>query len=92
MVEAIDYIKTNKDSHVEILGFIKKFSKLKEKEAKELKAKIEALDLMKINESTISKIIDILPENAEELNKIFVGISLNDEETKKILELVKEFK
>jgi len=39
----------------------------------------------------IIKIIDLLPENQEDLNKI-VDISLDENETKKILETVKEFK
>ncbi len=92
MPEATEYVSKDKESNSEITGFIKKFSKLKLKEAKELKEKIRKLDLMKINEKHISKIIDILPENAEELNKIFTDVGLNEDETNKILETVKEFK
>ena len=40
----------------------------------------------------ISKIIDILPDKAEEVNKIFIDISLDENETKKILDTIKEFK
>ena len=92
MTEAVGYIKDAKGCAVELPGFIKKFTKTSAKDGKEMRKKIEALELIKLNERDISKIIDIIPEDAEELNKIFVGIGLDEEETKKILDLVKEFK
>ena len=46
---------------------------------------------MKINDENIAKIIDILPENEVDLNKIFIDVVLDEDETKKILETVKEF-
>ena len=92
MLEVTKYIKKEKDSETDIIGFIKKFSKLNLKESKELKGKIEKLDLIKVNEKHIIKIIDLMPENSEELNKIFTDVSLNEDETKKVLETIKEFK
>jgi DNA-directed RNA polymerase subunit F len=92
MAEAIEHIKKTKDNEKDIIGFIKKFVKLKPKEAKELKKEIEKLDLMKIKEEHIVKIIDLMPANQEDLNKIFVDINLNEDETKKILETIKKFK
>ena len=47
---------------------------------------------MKLKTENISKIIDIIPENAEDLNKIFTEVGLDEDETKKILEAVKQFK
>jgi len=47
---------------------------------------------MKMKDEHIVKIIDILPDNEEELNKIFAGINLDENETKKILDTVKEYK
>ncbi len=91
MAEATDHLKGSRDEGKEMLSFIKKFSKLKAKEAKELRIKIRSLDLIKLDDKHISKIIDVLPENSEELNKIFVGIGLDEDETKKILDTVKEF-
>ena len=90
MAEARDYV--SKENSPETLAFIKKFTKLKAKEGKQMREKLEGLDLMKLDDKSISKIIDLLPENAEELNKIFVGISLDEEEIKKILDVVPEFK
>ncbi len=53
-----------------------------------MREKIEDLKLIKIDERHISKIIDIMPENEEELNKIFIGIGLDEEESKKVVEVV----
>ncbi|MBA7647731.1 hypothetical protein ES703_55510 [subsurface metagenome] len=91
MIEASKYIKKTEDE-ADVLGFIKKFAKVNLKEAKELRKKIKELELMKVKTEHIVKIIDLMPENAEDLNKIFANVSLNEDETKKILETVKEFK
>lgn len=92
MAESVEYAKPSKDEGKEVIAFIKKFSKTSAKDGKELRSKLEGMDLMKLEEKSISKIIDILPENPEELGKIFVGLSLDEEESKKILDAVKEFK
>ena len=92
MAEVVEYLKKSEESETEIMGFIKKFNQLKPKEAKELKKEIEALGIMKIKQEYAIKIIDILPENVDELNKIFVDVSLDEDETKKILETIKKFK
>jgi len=92
MAESVEYIKKTEDSEANIKGFIKKFVKISQKEAKELKKKIKDLNLIKIKTEHIVKIIDLMPENKEDLNKIFVGVSLDEDETKKILDTVKEFK
>jgi DNA-directed RNA polymerase subunit F len=92
MAEAIEYIKKDDDKETEIIGFIKKFNKLKSKDAKELKQEIERLGIIKIKPEYTVKIVDLLPDSSEELNKIFVDVSLDEDETKKILESVKRFK
>ena len=91
MAEIAGYIKT-KSNDTDLVGFIKKFTKLNAKEAKESRKKLEELDLMKMRPEYIVKIIDLMPENKEDLNKIFTDIGLDEDETKKILETVKEFK
>ena len=92
MTEALEYIKKDSDSGAEIKKFIKKFAKLKPEKAKEMQKKLESLDLMKIKPEHIAKIIDLLPEDSENLNKIFNDVNLNEDETKKILETIGEFK
>ncbi len=89
MIESLKYLRKDEK---ELIVFIKKFSKLGIKESKELRKRLEELNLMKIKSEHISKIIDLIPENAQDINKIFVDVSLDEDETKKILEIVKEFK
>lgn len=92
MVEAREYVEKQGISGAPAVTFIKKFVKLKLKQGKGLRAKLEKLDLMKLNPEHIVKIIDLLPENEIDLNKIFIDVGLDEDETKKILETVKEFK
>jgi DNA-directed RNA polymerase subunit F len=87
MAESTEYLE--KESNAMI--FIKKFSTLSAKDAKEMRKKLEDLKLIKMNDSNISKIIDLVPERAEEVNKIFIDVGLDENETKKILDVVKEF-
>jgi|SRR3989338_4522656 len=88
MVEVQEYV--DKDS--EVSKFIKKFTKLTPKDAAGMKKSLNGLGLMKMKSEELSKVIDILPENEEDLNKIFVSISLDEDESKKILDVVKQFK
>jgi len=92
MAEAIEYIKDNGEKDSEIIGFIKKFNKLKAKDAKELKQMLETFNNVKLKSDYIIKIIDTLPESSEELNKIFIDVSLDEDETRKILDSIKKFK
>lgn len=92
MAEASGYLEKDKETEANVKAFIKKFTKLSVKEAKELRKKLKGLDLMKMDEKQICKIIDVMPEKAEEVNKVFIDIGLDEDETKKILETIKEFK
>ena len=91
MIEATEYFG-EKISGADVSGFVKKFSKLSLKEAKELRKKLDALELVKLDAKSISKIIETLPENLEELAKASIGINLDDEEVNRVLEVIKEFK
>ena len=88
MSEASEYLEKGDDT----LVFIKKFTNMKPEKAKELRKKIKDLENIKINERHISKIIDVLPEKPEEVNKIFTEVELDEDETRKILEIVKEYR
>jgi DNA-directed RNA polymerase subunit F len=72
--------------------YLKKFLKTKPEQAKKIKADLDKLDLLKMKREHVIKIVDLLPTDASELNKIFVDISLNEDETNKILEIVKNSK
>ncbi len=92
MAEALEYIKENKDTETDLVGFIKKFTELKSKDAKDMRKDMEKLNLIKLKAENITNIIDLLPENVGELNKIFTDVSLDEDETNKILQIVKQFK
>jgi len=91
MTEAKEYFEKDKEISDEIKSFTKTFSKLKSNDGIKMREKIISLDMIKISPTHASKIIDLLPKTSEEINKIFIDISLNEEEINKILDLVKEF-
>lgn len=76
----------------DLKGFVKKFAPLDPDKAKELRKNLEERDMMKMTEYHISKIIDILPVEKEEVNKIFTDTTLDEDETNKVIETVKQFK
>jgi DNA-directed RNA polymerase subunit F len=76
----------------EILDYLDKFLKTKPEQAKKIKEELEKVDLLKLKRDHIVKIVDLLPSDATDVNKIFVDVSLNEDETNKILEIVKNSK
>lgn len=76
----------------EISVFLKKFSKIEEEQAKEFAEELEKLEIMKLKREYIVKIIDMLPEDSQDLNKIFIEVSLDEDEAAKILEVVKKYR
>jgi DNA-directed RNA polymerase subunit F len=75
----------------EIKKFLKPFIKLDEKKGLNLKNDLTKLNLIKLKESHIIKIIDFLPVSASELNKVLSDVSLDEEEINKILAVVKNY-
>ena len=73
-------------------AFLKKFNKVIEKKAGEMRKELAEIGSLKIKEEDISKVIDLLPEDTEDLNKIFIDVSLDENETNKLLEIVKKYK
>ena len=67
MAESLEYIEKDKKAENPARDFIKKFVKISPKEAKELRKKLEGLNLVKMDNMSISKLIDILPEKTEEV-------------------------
>ncbi|MBT4135694.1 hypothetical protein HOD75_04130 [archaeon] len=89
--EIVDNVpESDKKEQIEI--YLKKFMKTKPEQAKKIKEDLEALDLLKLKREHVVKIIDLLPADASDLNKIFTDISLNEDETNKILGIVKNSK
>lgn len=92
MSESKGYIKNSEVENTPVLGFVDKFTKLKAKDAIEMHQRIKSIGLIQIGESHIVKIIDLLPDSPEELSKILLHISINEDDAKKILDIVSEFK
>ncbi len=69
------------------------FAKLSEKEAKELKKKIEDLNIPRLKEEMIVKVVDLLPKSEEEVSLIFQAypITISSQNLKKIASTVEEF-
>lgn len=76
-----------------VRDYVNKLVKLDSKKSLELKAKIESLDIPRIKDRQITKIIDILPENLDDLRAVFTGetTTITQENMEKIIEAVKPF-
>ena len=84
------YLKKEElDNKKPIHEYLKKFSKTDKEKAKKIADAMNALNNPKIKEENIVKTIDLLPEDAEDVNKIFNDVSLTEEEANAILEIVK---
>ena len=57
-----------------------------------MRKNLEALKILKLKPEHVVKIIDLLPQDAVDLNKIFTDMSLDKDETEKVLEVVKKHK
>lgn len=84
-----DREETERDKQV--VAYTKKFTKLSSENMKKMKQELEQLGLVKLKEEHITKIIDIIPTDQEDVRKIFVDISLDENEITKILEVTKKY-
>ena len=62
------------------------------KKAEELRMELEGLGLIKVRSEHVAKMIDLLPEDRESLNKIFNDVGLDEDETNKLLDTIKKFR
>lgn len=72
--------------------YINQFTNLKSKEAKELYEKIEKLQIPRLRDQQIKKIIDLTPKTVDELKVVLQGytLSVNNENMKKIVKVINE--
>jgi len=72
--------------------YLKNFAKLDKKKVVELRKKIQELDIPRIKERQIAKVIDMLPEDMDDLRTVFVGetTTISPENMQKILDTVKK--
>ena len=81
----------NSDKAKAIKVFVKDFNKMKVEKALEIKEELRGLDLLKLREEHIVKIVDFMPSDASDLNKILIEVSLDQEEVNKILDVVRKY-
>jgi len=74
-----------------IKGFIKNFNKTPLSKAEEIEKELKGLDLIKLKDFHIVKIIDFMPEDVSELNKVIADASLDSDEMTKILDVVRKY-
>jgi DNA-directed RNA polymerase subunit F len=74
-----------------VKDFIKKFSKMKLEDATKMKEELTALDLVQLKEDHIVSLVNFVPKDSIELNKVLSGVSLNQEEVDKILNVTKNY-
>ncbi len=74
--------------------YVDLFTPLSEKDAAELKEKITKLDIPRMREDYINKILDILPVNAEDCKVLLsgYGITVKTENVQKIADLIAEYR
>lgn len=75
----------------EISNYIKTFCKISQKDAEKLKSELQELNNPKLNDEKIVKIVDFLPNDMEDLGKILNEVSLSEEESNAILNIVKNY-
>lgn len=90
MAEVVSLVGDSEKAE-EIKKFIKKFNKMDVKKALEMKAEMKALDLIKLKDEHIVKIVDFVPKDASELNKVIIEVSLDSDEVAKILEVTGKY-
>ena len=75
------------------MDYLNEFVDLSDKKAKEFGDKLRELDIARLKEEFIHKIIDGLPRSVEELKVLLQGytLSLSSEEMQKVMGVVKEY-
>jgi|SRR3989338_7817026 len=90
LAEVKEYLKSSEGNEV-LAKYLKTFCKIGKKDSDEIRRLIISLNNLKIKEENIVKIIDFLPKDSEEINKIFSEANLSEEEANGILDIVKKY-
>lgn len=74
------------------MEYLNTFTNLKPKEAEEIKKKIINLNIPRLKDRHVIKVLDIMPQDMESLKMIFAGenITIKQEDLNKILEVIKK--
>ena len=90
MAEVKEYLPES-DEKKPVYEYIKKFTELTKDKAEKMTEEIKALNNPKIKDTDIVKIVDLMPKDAEDINKIFVEVSLTEDEINALLQIIKKF-
>lgn len=90
LAEVVD-LSGDSDKEKEVKSFIKKFNKMKVGDAKKMREELTGLNILKLKEQHIVKIVDFMPEDSADLNKLIDDVSLDQDETSKVLDVVKKY-
>lgn len=76
-----------------VIEYTNLFCRIKPKESAQLKEEISGLNIARLKERHITKIMDILPEDVEALKGVFAGeeLTLKSEDLNKITEITKKY-
>ncbi len=100
IVEVKEMLRKIKDRDTELnfraqktAEYLEAINTIKPKQAKELKEKLEALEIPRVKEAQVQKIIDIMPCTVEGVKTVFSGlnISVTADNVKKVASLIGEY-
>jgi len=92
LAEVASIIKHDDEKNAALLAYLKNFNKLTKEKAFKLMKDIEGLNNPKIKKEILVKIIDFLPEEAVDLQKIFNDSSLTEEEINSLLSVISNYR
>jgi len=91
IISKLDEEQRESERAKRVLAYTKKFTSLSSEDAAKLRSELGELGLLKLKAEHIIKLIDIMPRDEEDIRKIFVDISLDQNEISQILETVKKY-
>ena len=71
--------------------YFKSFVNLSLDKSDKLKSELSSLNNLKINEEDIVKLVDFIPKDKEEVNKIITETTLSEDETNAILSITTKY-
>lgn len=74
--------------------YVELFTPLSEKDAAELKTKLIALEIPRVKEEYVDKIIDIMPISSDDVKVVLTGygVTIKNEHVQKIIDTLAEFR
>lgn len=89
LAEVKDIIKDIENKQLN--DYLKSFSKLSIEKSEKLKSELTILNNLKVKEEDIIKLVDFIPKDKEEVNKILSESTLSEEETNEILSITAKY-